>query len=84
MCEVKRRDGSDCPITGPFHVCVRTVPQPLGPNGEYGMEGRNAGRSIVACAAHLAIAVRRLTAVPNRTGALPTVALFNRGNGGAE
>lgn len=73
MCEVTE----PCARRNTFHVHVETVPQPLGPDGAYGMERNPAGRSILACAGHLPRAVREMSALPIRTGKLPTVAPFD-------
>jgi hypothetical protein len=62
MCEIT----DTCKRKSRFYVLIRTVPQPLGPNGAYGMESTPASRSNTSCAAHLPRAVRTLNALPIR------------------
>ena len=70
MCEIT----DTCKRSPKFWVHIATVPQPLGPDGAYGMETSPGGRSNFACSAHLPRAVRTLNALPIRAyGAAATV-----------
>lgn len=76
MCEITKRDGTDCTRASAFHVHIKgteTWPAPNGPDypssrGQArGTDGRGAfgytsGRSVTACNGHLPTAVRQLTA----------------------
>lgn len=64
MCERTTKQGSACERASRYYVLIHTVPQPLGPDGAYGVEGPNASRSVCVCAAHLARAVSELNALP--------------------
>jgi len=63
VCEVRKVDGGTCVRQSRFMVHVRTVPQPLGEDGKWGMETSPAGRSIIACPGHVARAVDELYAI---------------------
>lgn len=67
MCEVT----AECKSRARFMLHVRTVPQPLGENGKYGVESEPAGRSVMACGTHLATAVRELYALGIRATGAP-------------
>ena len=80
MCEETTQAGRPCELQTAFYVHVRTVPQPLGPDGMYGMETEPAGRSICVCTQHLAGTVRRLHAIRYRMyGAKVAVTPFRGG-----
>ena len=67
MCDQKLQRGRDrnerCERRGRYWASVATVPQALGPNGEYGMETVPAARSRIVCGTHLATAVLGLYAL---------------------
>lgn len=74
MCERNTIAGKACKIKTRYMVHIVTTPQPLGPNGAYGMERAPVGRSLGVCAAHLARTVDDLNDIPYRAyGAIATV-----------